>query len=1775
MSINRQQKNIVNPYAHEDIEYDYVSNKRNIFVISAIHEYYLFSHNFPVQNQILKLSIPELQALGVEKDTPDLTVRELDIQAYATLYPQNCAIVDVDGVTKLETIGDQRARAALARLARRLEERNQLHLYSTNSSPTAILPENINNISESGAVSRLIAINHYHSANYKKLIYRSLDIEGETSLDDFQSVENLSLSVTENSFVNSNNNVDIYDWRENCKPGSETNKIYFNTVDDKFYYTTRTEQSESQLYDRSFWGDQMEDFTEAAFSALRTGVSEILKHTGRFSEANLQNILSRGVGEAEEVNKINFLSHLDIRPGSRWIHAVRVSRRVIESLEQNNDAFVSYDDFELVPLQKAQILLDPNKNKAPNKNVIKAENLLVHLASVTKTLVYYFRQLSEEEIRPQDISGINLRTEASTIDGFIDDLSLACLYNKTQLDDEDIIEFFFTQEFTLEYFTFNGYLMSRGIGNVKFYNDTNDEKPSKILNAFSDSTPTTFSVIYNNEMIYNDAKNSSLADGKPWLMFFEDYIYPPINLSPEKIRHKSLQSRASERSKRRNDIYTKVTEVIQKGEDYKRSEAARKRAIPSGEYNFYNVSSNLVLSGVDCNTAQAKLLKDTLKAVSQVVKKKDIRNALRQAIMILRDQLVKDTATRALLTRRLGEEENSQLALREIERQINQEIFCGLDVLGNVIETTFLDAKDMNPKRTAGPTFPSIKSLKVDLSVPKGYKGTYKTLFKSQGNLYEDVIKKAVLGFIESLFAGIMKDVINSILGCGPESKKAESLDDALVDLKFGVLNLNSYVEDLNLIEIAKSVDLVNVTRTNVDGQIQETKQDPTDVQITSLITDVSNMCTPREIDLLIFGAAGDDLYQLILETIDDGLITFPVNINIDPNGEEQVETRTINPEIYELFEFSSEKIRDFFAALGDAMRDEGIENIAQLNVSPLDAYCSTKDPDLGLDRLGFTLSPEQLEAQYISIIDAKKEKIGFICDLLQDLENIQKRINEYMNELGLPEWYEEVLGTLSAISNALNSSFLDWINGLFDKETTNNSSEVFNMYMTRFGQELFYTVRDLISKRIMVPTVVGASGTARFSYQVPSKSIFTDAPVSSLSLPYPPPEVIDDNSSWWWAGTLDDIVRRKKDFESTYALRTAPETLRSELLKIPRNGEGGYNVLYDALQEYKRASHELARSDQWISNNASTGNAKCYLVVDNLQNASIRVTRDVRNSKTGRIERKTIAQYIPKLGDVEPEEEAVDYHKMLRNIGDPFAGGPISESGGGQIMPSRNNPVVLNLLKDSMFGTMNYIRAAGVDIPPQSRGAVRNSPHISVANYTQFIDQQLNFIFATDEGKSRFKSYMRGVIRPQYEISDEECVNNKEAAIASAMVLMVQARLQRFFTNVVSLASPYPYWNSLGTRKLVTDYLFRKIYEEFEDRGLSNLIFEYADVFKKAFADEPDNNITLGEYDTPREFIRQLVEQVYLSMLKNASDSYYSYINTSPYSKSTTRDRYEQLLSNFYNMIIFAIERHRETFGLENTGESINFIRNEIFDENENITETGFYYGNYYFPMGLLIGQYLIAQDSLVNISRNFGRIHYSSLSQEASYDDAFLTAISEQEVSKFSSELVGMPTTLVRRVPGGTERVDVTYYRKSEVAKRVQQLSIQTGIDSENFIAHLEYLFRTIEDGSNLDESFVLQMTVELLRGMVDGTLPQVQDVLPSRLSWFSLEAGNLDVQIGEMFVEGYQQFLQQKSQEDPDGRTASDLFLEFSTVLGSIYLRRDADLQEKNDLERVLRT
>jgi len=1824
MTLNSQQKNIVNPFAQESTSYVF-SDRRNRFVLDVIHDSYINFHTFLTEGQQLLLSMEELQALQIEKETPNLNVSAADLAAYTILYRQNSIIVEMEGDRiKLEVPSGEISQEKLSSLVSQLEQRGVIDLYTSNSTPSSLLPENVNNLGPAGLVSRLIAIPPNHSNEYLTLMRKSVNLQNEIPLESFESIENFSMSPVATSFVNSDNNVDIYDWRENCGPGTDTNKIYYNTVDDKFYYTTRTDITATQLFDMSYWA-QSQEAAQEMLKAVRTGLSEILKFTGKYSPENLQKLLDYGLAS----DNVNFVSHLGVRPGSRWIHAIRVKRGDIDNLEPGaSGAVISYDEFELTPLEKAQILVDSQKNKATNKKFMNVGNLIRYIPNVVFALREYAYQLKDENISPEDIQGIDLSREATRIDSFIDMLSLAYIYNKVTLDDNDVIEFGFTDQYELEYFVVNGFLMTRGIGNKTFYKTPEDEEaPKKILDAFSLLSPTAYSAISNSYGIYSDYSLRAEDSKKPWTVFFDDYLYPPVSLSPEKIREKAENSLLQWRRSRRQKLYTKIVNLNKEGKEIE-DNFRRKNKSRNPYYQVATILGTTIVAGQrDCNTAQSEVLRNVLQFWQNVTGKTKIRSLVRQAIMLTRDELIQDSVTKAYLSGALAAGDNPRLFIREIEQKINQEIFCGLDVMGNVIETQFLDAKNMSPEKTAGGKPPGLGApLKIDLNVPKGIQGFTKSKHQRQTELYEKMVKEIILGFIKSIALGIIKDVVKAVLGCGPDGPNEDTLNDVLKDLRFGFLDLNEYLGDIDVVEIAKKADMYNIRG--------EEKIDPTLEQITTFIRDVSYMCTPSELDRLTYGDGDNILYELILETIEDGVITFPVERNANPN--EEIERRTINPEIYGSIEFSVDKIQNFFIFLGDSMRDENAEELAKFTFSPLEAYCADRDPSL--DTLGLEISQEQLEAQYFSLAEDKIAKINAMCDLLRGLENIQRQLEDLINSIPIMEGYNDLLQSIADFSNALWQAFADWWANLFEEPLKEAQSPQFNLYVTSFGQDLFYSIRMLISRRIMVAQQRTVDKYEEFSYYAPTWNRRTGYKRSRVDLPYPPPDKLTDP---WFS---DPVIADTDDNEASYAMRTSPLPLREQLYAV-RNMRSNWN---EALDDYYTRLHNQLRSywtrqklaytpDQWIANFPEY--ASCTMYVNNLNDGGVRIFRRVKTRKTtfvtpGEdpfvIESKLLAMYIPKEGDSEPDQSGVDYYRLLSGIGDKHVGGentggplihgefavdeePILPSARTSLMPSRNNPKVTELINDTMQGLISWEVTDSIignhEKAPVPSGTGHDlavtedepvAPWIqeesdqggvidtwSVANWSEFIDEQINDSYIQTYNKAKLRPYLKATNIPPFVVNDDKCVTNEEAQIAQSVILSIQSRIQPFFMNVLPLARVYPHWNSIGTARLVTDYLSRKIYEDLNKKELVNLMYDKLPIVQKVFSDVPENDLDLSDSQTPKQFIATLVEKIYGAMLRNISSKVYTSISSSPYSPSITKDRYRAMLIKFFTELstaLLAEGNEEDQLGL--TGRqyrnAILFIDNVLlidFNGEKLLTPKGYLYGTYYFPMSFFIGLYLITYDSLVNISRNFESGYFKTLVEIAGADDSLLSNLTGQSITKYQQQLEIFPVKEVT-----WDRVEMTYYTREQVLDRIAALTALEENEPQAILLR-EYpdFFRRY--GSRDLPEQMIESLGEVLLFMWTENVPLTIETLRERLALHTTLNGEpIHPRPGERVYPYYAAFMLLEEIESRNLRTLEDVFGDLENLVAM--WRTDPGLQimhelkkqipvEKNKLEALLRT
>ena len=1558
MSLSLQQKNIVNPFAEDLIGGNFLQNKRNKFIQDVIHE----AHTnllLPVSSgQRLLLSEEEVTSLlGAEYTDRNVIIEHDDLVAYTALYPQNCTVVQeqaTNGTTRLEALGQAESTIKLKELTTRLDAMGILELYSTNSAPTATVDGALTT-GPATAHLRLIAISPNHSNEYLMLIRKSVgsDMPANSTV-----AEETVMSSIVNSYISSDNNIDIYDWRKNCHPDTDTDKVYYNPIDEKFYFTKRTISSDPADYDsrilmyrRRAWEAEtsedappdpgpapvprldlddprqaMEDHDRAVRQwlirdqeyqeyraihpppsdpvkkAVRNGISEILKLSGRYSQNNLNNLLE---GSDTPSRKYEFVSHLDLRPGSRWIYVVKVPKSYIDDLTEENNIVLSHDDFELTALQRAKLLLNRNLNKTTLRKVFEVEDLIRFLPAVSRLIKDYSDIIYDEDIPPKVLGGIVMEDESLKVSSFLDYLSICFIYNKRVLDDRNVVEFSFSDKYNLEFMTVDGFMLSRGVGNKRFYTlpETEEEVPAKILNAFSQSTPTTFSIIARCAEIFNEERIKEPSDRKSWVSFMVDNLYPKIDDSAISIRKAASKSAAARRRARRGKVFTKISSLAKEGEDI-RNELERASGVDAGNNNYrhvYRVAS--MMGGLDCNTAQATALRSALKLWQAFSGKTRWRSVVRVAILTLRDEIIKDSVLKAYATKAIQADDNPELVIREIERAINDQIFCGLDVMGNIIETSFLDPKLMDPTKKTGKPIPMGESLKIELKLPRGMGAMGK-----KSDVYEKMIKEIIMGFIKSLVAGIVKDVLKAALGCGPEGKGSDSLKAAIKSMNYGYVDINSYLDDVDIVAVAVETGVMQNTHQIVDGEEVVSSEPPTPEQLKKLLTDISYMSTPSELDNLLMGDGELLLYSLLLETLSDGTISYPFKRVDTGRGNKKTINRTIDPSVYRNLDLTKEKLQEFLLALGDAMNEENAGEIAQFTFTPMEAYCDTKDP-FGLDDFGLGISMEQIESQYDLIAGDKIKKINAMCDWLKELEEIKRKLQELIDNLPIMEYYESMLKLIADISNGLTEALTKLWDSLWGEEAKDVTDPIFNLYVTSFGQDLFNSLHLMLHKRLIAEakstvSVLSSQPVAdaeteaeiqemfescRLPVQtftrlrpdpsrpdrtwpdvfeelvqarevvpgqedmsvIPDSFIYvspSDIPsVRAPALPMPYPISITTDPWYWWPTDHEGNSRERR---AMYALRAGPKDIRQRLTTVPKPADDAESVeeYYSNLaQGYSEALKDRKRvtgHDPKLRNYASR--ATCQLHIENMSSGSISITTEIQ-APDGEFTLVPLATYTPSSIDLPlptlMEFESEEYFSMmLSSIGPRDTGGSLSPD----FLSNRIGDVYSVMPPRNSPDVVQLLNSIFSKTYSEAEAVYfpRNISTTMISNPSERIEKNLDVAFATDLGRSRLQAYTREINKKPFKTNKDKCVTQEDIYIASSMTMVLQSRIQEYFLNVFPVTRVYPLWGSTGTTKLVVEYLKNKIITELEHNGLINQIYDNLDIYKKVYIDNPENEI-------------------------------------------------------------------------------------------------------------------------------------------------------------------------------------------------------------------------------------------------------------------------------------------------------------------------------------------
>lgn len=1673
MALTERQRRIINPYAESvntptrrGVGYDY-ENESNKFVIDAIHESYLYFYEFP--------------EIGKTLEGRDRTITQSDMLAYFALYPQNgqvsgneiLKISDASSINELQSIVEQlRTNQALEKYSSNTSELTYQREYRSNEERPELNQD----------IANLIAIPPAHSKQYKNKLRKALGLS-EVQYSEEVGLDLLNLGPSVTTYISSDTNVDLYDWRKNGLPGEDNDRVYYNPVDLKYYYVKRTGRTETGAYaynslrldqrDAAIetWNSYSESQRGRYNEAVETSVREILKLTGKHSEANFQNLLSKY--SAPEV--FSLLTYRDLRPGSRWIYCLQINSSDVNNLPDSTDTDdkPSYEEYELSSLQKAKRIIG-EENKTITNVSFRVEDMLRYMFSVRNVLTEYDEKLLEEGLTPQVLNGIDLGRESDRLEAFFDFLSLFYGYNKISIEDEDLVQLFFTEDYLLDHICINGSFYYQGCGNTTYLNI--NEEQARIANAFSLFTPTTFSLIKNSYEIYVDVKNTTPSTRENPSEFLTKYVFPTIDLNSIKAGRLALaeaQDDAKRRRKRKN-LFAKLSELS-------RTSPAEYDRLFSNRPLSYRMSSTL--QGIDCNTGQAKAAKYALRFYQAATGKTKIRSLIRETIILLRQEIIEDETTKQRLADAERYAQNPARAIRDIENAVNQQIFCALDVLGDFIEDSFLDPIGAPPVANSLVRKTLDEPIKIEFSKQKMI-----SLKTKQSKVYRKAIEQILLNFLKSIVAGVAKDIISALLGCGPEGNKrpASGLRNSFKKQDFGFTDLRNYVDEVDLVEIARLANLFNV---NEDGQTSEATLE----QIQSMLEDVSSMSTPVELQQLLDGDASSDLISHLFETLSSQQVVNYISPFSPPGVENRV---VIDPNEYNTLNFSEEKIIDFFILLGEAIEGQGQFGDLPFR-SPLEAYCDQRENYTDPLELNFEI-PE-IEAQYIDIVNSKINKINDLCNWLRDLQNIRLQLERLIASLPSMTWYDDFLQFIADISN----SFAEWLAGifanLFGKEQKRLQNREYNLYNSKLGTEIYYQLGTKL-RECMINQLYRSSGGDIY-FMTPSghgsrlpfglnENNRLPGGIGSRRNGWTPLKVysyIWNNDSGLSRIPLPQYrnppSRQWENYDTAYySIVNGPAPLKRILRDEDLQGHDllgaeslrrVYGPLNDRYLPEDEGITQLSKITNVVNGYLSAQETARY----NFNGYAGASLLNCTNSSKGDIRiifwdkdrvQPTVAYYNPRgvihnERSIDSETQPIDENGDFDSVDYRIFNGTTIDNFTFRVNNQYQlliNDIVLPGI-DSGFIDSQTNNLSGIpklygnfsiglpyetptDVQYNTGSYYRDDDIVSVQNYKQRIDETINNSVINDVGRRRMPRYITAIGKLPLEKTDDICVTQEDIFRAESAVQVLQTRMISFFMNIMPLASSYPNWGSVGTVKLITDYLYRNITNELKKREMLGPFYESIQYIKLVFPHDAEDedynrNPIIRDNFTPAENMENIIESIYLGMLDNISKtSEYTTINKSVFDPTDSqKSRYENTLVKFYTILEGA---NLANYGIEdvNQANQAKQILRQFFNGNQ-ITKLGLLAGAYYFPIAFQIASYMIYADRGIKYANRYSDTQYRILLEAAGADDNLLTAIKGQVVQKFSSLFAGYPVTVDRY----DLQIPIIYYSAEQVEERLSPLS------------------------------------------------------------------------------------------------------------------------------------
>ena len=1673
MALSKKQKNIVNPYPEDYANaqqgrrgdnYDY-SSPRNKWIIEGIHDTYLNFGTFPSIGQKLTPVGP------IENTDESRTISVRDAQAYAALYPQNAIVSSSRTIPALPQINPNRlglARLAeknaiqiLDNLAERMEGIYNIATVTTVSSQkiqnqtTNTQPEDSQ--SPSDKASQLPDIKSTISPGRKEQIRVSFGnttpsngIEQEVTHTvvegDWLSKIAITYNVPLKRLVDANphiTNPDLilpgqiinipsqasvspiaeadepinsqevpgnvrteHNVFNQAPPEDPNPEPYYNLADKRWYYVRRTDSVNPKSYDLGEF-ENSAPVRENFRKLVEKGTFEILKASGKLQYVSAEERRSieedyatpetyygdPGRPHAGTGRSTNGEAERPVQ--KRWITAVSIGGSIIDRIQKNVQNSNNSAN-ELSSLEIVKIILE--QDKTSRNAPFEIGTLKRNLKHVTRVLEMYAQVLDNEGMTPELMSGLNLEAEAEHVNSLYPIIERWLASNKITTTDNSTIEFLFDKEFSIQAITVDGTLYPEGYG-LKL------SEGGEPHNIFAGVSATTMGYLFYSNDIRNDIGKIGGVQ-MPWTSFLTMYTYPNPIIYPAAVSIKKEKDRKEGKNKTADDKKLFKTAV-----------QARRQAQRRLDINSKDLYNTIRSSAGSCGTAQAALLRDAIQVYQIFTGKSRSRDIIALVASKIRNELINDYLTQYKLTELEAFINNPAMAVRIVEEEVNKQLFCIIDVIGDVINEQVL---------VPGGVPPSVRVLVAEAIVPpKGVK------FKQSPTKdfmapWRKKLEQLVFDFIKQLILSILGDVVKAALGCGPEESddtgSKEYLKGAQIDT-YGNIQINVLVDqagDIDLVRVASDCKLINrYSRRGPQNQKIVVEEPASLDQLRQFNRDVSDILLMTETTSLLEGNASNRTIGIINEMVNRGhvdLTGLTADEKTDPLMLSERQDSLKRDDIrYASLGVTPEKIIQFYTIVGSLIA--GKENLLP-PVDPKEAFCNAKDPDVPAPAIS-GLSDLQLQTEIEGQINAKLEQVKSLCELAEMNFSFQLEIDNFIDSLPTAGYYNKFLKFISDASNAAAKAVQEALAAqvsapaptairnpmnetqLYAAATNFYSTERSRVSVALGNPDDNFTPGEFGDQRgVATPDIIWTTGNKNLNQMF---FRFADDNMVSVSMNI----FANGENTPWSEAVREDLFTFKLAEDNTPGVK-----------RLVRSGEG--TVVNPA------------------KNNFSIIPQQEYTFVPNL----LRRTLD---------DPSRIAQ-APEINN-------------YNNQANPMRGIVVPAGAGTATTVKPYGP-------ELVAAANTYIdQAASLQTSPAIANA---SPENQILyrfsvlfnNQSEDFRSQITNFWLDQDLQERMLDMSQAIVQPVIKLLDTTCAETQEQLIAKATISVIQNRVANFMLNVGPLLRVYNGWNTPDTTNMITGYLAYKIEKDLRENKLWNPVLTGLEAVDKTMVDRnpPDTENeyikfqleNYDSFDTMGEKFRYLVGEVLLGIFtsmkeKGAYPSVFENIFDLPENNPWTL-WYNEFSDFVYNgNYPVSFDHPVETLEIPSfhatspPGVNPNFWDN--IDDRTAFRKISFLR---YFPVPLLRGLQIIFYDRSINFLRSYAPFNFFAGQREALADDSLISALNSQHLTLYSAPYVGFPVTIDGEL----------FYGYKDIQMRIRELD-----NDYSEIVKLEEMFGSTE--------------------------------------------------------------------------------------------------------------